>query len=71
MQSLFVMVHLTYLQPFIDVNKWVSTVETNILLVKINLNPLTFVDVPRKDYIKATLGVYELAHVNLLRDVFA
>lgn len=69
-QSFFAMVHLPYLQPFEDVNKRVSRLAANIPLVKHNLGPLSFVDVPRDDYLQATLGVYELNRIEYLRDVF-
>jgi Fic family protein len=69
-QSFFVMVHLPYLQPFDDVNKRVSRLAANISLIKANLVPLTFSDVPRDLYIQATLGVYELNKMELLRDIY-
>jgi hypothetical protein len=69
-QALFLMVHLPYLQPFSDVNKRVSRVGANLPLIKANLCPLTFVGVPESAYAKATLGVYEMTRVELLRDVF-
>ena len=69
-QAFFVMVQLPYLQPFDDVNKRVSRLAANIPLIKQNLAPLSFVDVPRDEYIEGTLGVYELNRVELLRDVF-
>ena len=69
-QSLFVMVHLPYLQPFDDVNKRVSRLAANIPLIKANLVPLSFEDVPRELYTEAILGVYEMKRVELLRDVF-
>lgn len=70
-QAFFVMVHLPYLQPFIDVNKRTSRLGANISLIKANLCPLSFVDVPEGAYVDGTLGVYELNRVELLRDVFA
>jgi hypothetical protein len=65
------MVHLPYLQPFEDVNKRVSRIGANVSLIKGNLAPLSFVDVPEREYIAGTLGVYELNRVELLRDVYA
>ncbi len=70
-QAFFAMVHLPYLQPFEDVNKRVSRLAANIPLIRHNLCPLSFVDVPPAVYISAMLGVYELNRVELLRDVFA
>lgn len=69
-QAFFAMVHLPYLQPFDDVNKRVSRLAVNIPLVKGNLSPLSFEDVPQDLYIEAMLGVYELNRTELLRDVF-
>ena len=70
-QAFFVMAHLPYLQPFVDVNKRTSRLGANISLIKANLCPLSFVDVPERAYVDGTLGVYELTRVELLRDVFA
>ena len=70
-QAFFIMVHLPYLQPFIDVNKRTSRLGANIPLIKNNLCPLSFVDVPEDLYTEGTLAVYELNDVALLRDVFA
>ena len=69
-QAFFAMVHLPYLQPFEDVNKRVSRLAANIPLIKRNLCPLSFVDVPQPTYISAMIGIYELNKIDLLRDVF-
>jgi fido (protein-threonine AMPylation protein) len=69
-QAFFLMVQIPYLQPFLDVNKRVSRLGANIPLIKHNLSPLSFVDVPEKAYIDGTLGVYELNRIELLCDVF-
>jgi hypothetical protein len=69
-QAFFAMVQLPYLQPFDDVNKRVSRLAANIPLIKGNLSPLSFADVPRQTYTEAVLGVYELTKIDLLKDVF-
>lgn len=69
-QSLFLLVHLPYLQPFADMNKRTSRLMANLPLFRANLCPLTFVDVPESAYGSATLGVYEMTRVELLRDLF-
>ncbi|NOZ11728.1 MAG: Fic family protein [Gammaproteobacteria bacterium] len=69
-QAFFAMVHLPYLQPFEDVNKRVSRLVSNLPLIRQNLSPLSFVDVPERAYIDGILGVYELNRIELLRDVF-
>ena len=69
-QSFFAMVHIPYLQPFLDVNKRVSRLSANIPLIKNNLCPLSFIDIPKEAYIDGTLGVYELNKTELLQDVY-
>ena len=69
-QAFFALVHLAYLQGFEDVNKRVSRLAANIPLIRDNLSPLSFVDVPKRAYVDGVLGVYELNRVELLRDVF-
>lgn len=69
-QAFFVMVQIPYLQPFLDVNKRVSRLSANIPLIRENLCPLSFVDVPEKAYVSGLLAVYELNRIELLREVF-
>jgi hypothetical protein len=69
-QALFIMVQLPYLQPFDDVNKRVSRLAANIPFIQRNLSPLSFTEVPQSLYTEATLGVYELNQIDLLKDVF-
>jgi hypothetical protein len=69
-QAFFIMVHIPYLQPFVDVNKRVSRLAANISFIRSNSCPLSFVDVPEQAYVEGTLGVYELQRIELLRDVF-
>ena len=69
-QSFFMMVHLPYLQPFADINKRTSRLAANLPLFRANLCPLTFLDVPEQAYSRATLGLYEMARVELLRDLY-
>jgi hypothetical protein len=69
-QAFFALAHLAYLQAFEDVNKRVSRLAANIPLIRENLCPLSFVDVPERAYVDGVLGVYELNRIELLRDVF-
>jgi len=69
-QAFFALVHLAYLQGFDDINKRVSRLAANIPLIRGNLCPLSFVDVPERAYIDGVLAVYELNRIELLRDVF-
>lgn len=69
-QAFFIMVHIPYLQPFINMNKRVSRLGANVSLIKRNLCPLSFIDLPEAAYVEGTLAVYELRRAELLRDVF-
>jgi len=69
-QSFFTMVHLSYLQPFEDVNKRVARLAANIPFVKNNLCPLSFIDVPKQSYVEGILGVYEMNRIELMRDIY-
>lgn len=69
-QAFFAMVHLPYLQPFIDGNKRVSRLAANLPLFQRNLAPLSFVDVSEGDYTDGMLAIYELNDIQILREVF-
>ena len=69
-QAFFALVHFPYLQPFLDVNKRVSRLAANLPLIRNNLCPLSFVDVPTQAYVDGLLGIYEYNRMELLRDVF-
>lgn len=69
-QSFFLLVHISYLQPFVDVNKRTSRLSSNIPLIRRNLVPLSFLDVPEQTYIDGLIGIYELNRVELLRDTY-
>lgn len=69
-RAFFALVHLPYLQPFVDVNKRTSRLVANIPLLHANLCPLSFIGANEDDYVCGTLAVYELRRVELLRDFF-
>lgn len=69
-QSFFIMVHLPYLQPFIDVNKRVSRLASNIPFIRHDLCPLSFIDVEEKSYMDGLIAIYELNSVDILREVY-
>lgn len=69
-QSFFTMVQIPYLQPFDDVNERLSRLAANIPLIRENLMPLSFIEVPTDAYIEAVLGVYELKEIALLKNIF-
>jgi fido (protein-threonine AMPylation protein) len=69
-QSLFLLVHVSYLQCFVDVNKRTARLSANIPLIKHNLVPLSFNDVERDDYNSAMIAVYELQSIRPLLDLY-
>lgn len=68
--SLFLLVHLSYLQAFIDVNKRTARLSANIPMIKNNLVPLAFNDVLVDDYLSAIIAIYELQDVRPLIDLY-
>ena len=70
-QSLFLLVHLSYLQAFEDVNKRTSRLSCNIPFIKSNLCPLSFTDVARDDYTAALLAIYEKNDVEPMLELFS
>ena len=51
-------------------NKPVSRLAANIPFIKLNLCPLSLIEVPERAYVDGLLAVYELTRIELLRDVF-
>lgn len=70
-QSFFLLLHLSYLQAFEDVNKRTSRLGCNIPFIKKNLCPLSFSDVTRDDYTSALLLFYETNDYEPLLELFA
>lgn len=70
-QSFFLLVHLSYLQAFEDVNKRTSRLSCNIPFIQKNLCPLSFTDVPRDDYTAALLCIYELNDIEPMRALYS
>lgn len=69
-QSLFLLIHITYLQCFSDVNKRTARLSANIPLIKKNFVPLSFNDIEREDYISAIIAIYELQDTRPIVDLF-
>lgn len=70
-QSFFLLVHLSYLQAFEDVNKRTSRLSCNIPFIKENLCPLSFTDVSRDDYTAALLTMYEKNNIEPMLELFS
>ena len=53
-----------------SLNCAISRLAANIPLFKQGLCPLTFLGVPKKAYIKALLGLYEMNRIEPMRDIY-
>lgn len=69
-QSFFLLVHISYLQAFADVNKRTARLSANISLITQNLVPLSFNDVEVQDYLSAIIAIYELQDIRPLVDLY-
>jgi Fic family protein len=69
-QSLFLLVHVSYLQAFIDVNKRTARLASIIPLIRGDYVPQSFVEVDQRAYLSATIAIYELNEVEPLADVY-
>lgn len=69
-QSIFLLIHVSYLQAFADVNKRTARLSANIPLIRENLVPLAFSDVRVEDYMSAMIAIYELQNVKPLVDLY-
>lgn len=70
-KSFFLLVHISYLQAFIDVNKRTARLCCNFPLLYNNLVPLSFNDVIKEDYLLAMLCIYELNDTNALCELYS
>jgi Fic family protein len=68
--ALFLLVHLSYLQPFIDANKRTARMAANIPLLRHRMVPLSLAGVDASSYNKAMLLFYEMLDTEPLRDIF-
>lgn len=69
-QSIFLLIHISYLQAFADVNKRTARLSANISLVTKNYVPQSFNEVKRDDYTSAMIAIYELQDVRPLIDLY-
>lgn len=69
-QSLFLLIHIAYLQPFTDVNKRTSRLSANIPLIKNHLYPISFSKMSKDDYISAMLSIYENNDPSALAELY-
>jgi len=69
-QSFFLMLHISYLQPFIDLNKRTGRACANIPLLKNNLCPVSFYGIDERGYIAGILEFYETGEVHTISHAF-
>lgn len=69
-QSFFALIHISYLQPFIDFNKRTSRLMANLSLLKNNLSPISFINMSQDFYISGLLEIYEKNDISLMKEVF-
>ena len=61
---------MAYLQPFIDGNKRTSRMLGNAVLLSNGLLPVSFVNTPKEDYIKAVICFYEKQDPRYFKQIF-
>lgn len=69
-KSIFLLVHIAYLQAFVDVNKRTARLSANFPLTYANLVPLSFDAITKSDYLDAMIAVYELNNIKPLVDIY-
>ncbi len=69
-QSFFLLVHVSYLQAFADVNKRTARLCANIPLISLNYVPLSFNDMNVRDYMTSFITIYEFQDVHPLIDLY-
>ena len=69
-KSIFLLIHISYLQAFIDVNKRTARLSANISLIKENLVPIAFSDIEVSDYRSAMIAIYEMQNIQPIVDLY-
>lgn len=69
-QSLFLMAFVSYLQPFLDVNKRTGRLACNVPLLKNRLAPLSFLEMDKEKYVQGLLAFYELNRIDVLKSAY-
>ncbi|GAB5412391.1 MAG: hypothetical protein ChlgKO_15050 [Chlamydiales bacterium] len=69
-QSFFLLVHISYIQAFEDVNKRTARLSANISLITKNFVPLSFNDISIEDYMAAVIAIYELQDIRPLANLY-
>ena len=68
--SIFLLAQISYLQPFMDVNKRTARVAANIPLLRAVLCPLSYYGMDDRAYIRGLIAYYETNTASLLMDSY-
>ena len=69
-QSVFISIHLPYLQPFIDCNKRTARVAASIPLLRAGAIPFSWSDTQAETYNEAMVAVYEFNETRPFAEIF-
>lgn len=69
-QSFFLLVFISYVQVFKDVNKRTARLACNIPLLKNGFSPFSFVEMDKTQYIQGLLSIYELNRIDPLKEAY-
>jgi len=69
-QSFFILIFVSYIQFFEDLNKRTARISCNIPFIKNNLIPISFKDINKDSYVLALKNIYESNNVSGLKTLF-
>lgn len=70
-QSVFISIHLPYLQPFIDCNKRTSRIAANIPMLRAGIIPFSWAETHPETYNEAMLAIYEFNEFRPFTEIFS
>jgi len=69
-KTVFIMVMISYIQPFADGNKRTSRLLGNALLMADNICPLSFKSINETEYKKSVILFYEQNNLRMFKELF-
>ncbi len=69
-KSVFLLTQISYLQPFIDVNKRTARLMSNLPLIQSGLCPVSFYGMDDQAYIKGLIAYYEINSPSLIKAAY-
>lgn len=70
-QSIFLAIHLPYLQPFVDCNKRTSRLAANIPMLRAGMIPFSWAHISAEDYNDTMVTMYEYQEARPFAELFA